>query len=219
MSRRNQMNVMQTVRLAILLCLLSPITYAETLDVQALLAEMAVIKNNESLLANALEEGYERAVLCVHCHGEDGNSKRDRIPNLASQNSEYLFTQFEHFANGVRKDYVMSKLAGGLSAQDRVAVALYFSSQEVKPRANGVATSAEGARIYMSTCVACHGQEGHGNANYPRIAGQPYEFLEMTLLRFLNADEVRKNSPMTPVVQHLSEKQLKEVAAYVSNMP
>src|SRR5690554_517085 len=127
-------------------------------------------------------------------------------------------TQFEHFANGVRKDYVMSKLAGGLSAQDRVAVALYFSSQEVKPRANGVATSAEGARIYMNTCVACHGQEGHGNANYPRIAGQPYEFLEMTLLRFLNADEARKNSPMTPVVQHLSEKQLKEVAAYVSNM-
>src|SRR5690554_1263927 len=212
MSRWNQMNVMQTVRLAILLCLLSPITYAETLDVQALLAEMAVIKNNESLLASTLEEGYERAVLCVHCHGEDGNSKRDRIPNLASQNSEYLFTQFEHFANGVRKDYVMSKLAGGLSAQDRVAVALYFSSQEVKPRADG-------ARIYMSTCVACHGQEGHGNANYPRIAGQPYEFLEMTLLRFLNADEARKNSPMTPVVQHLSEKQLKEVAAYVSNMP
>src|SRR5690554_6370264 len=187
MSRRNQMNVMQTLRLAILLCLLSPITYAETLDVQALLAEMVVIKNNESLLASALEEGYERAVLCVHCHGEDGNSKRDRIPNLASQNSEYLCTQYEHFAKGVRKDYVMSKLAGWLSAQDRVAVALYFSSQEVKPRAHCMATSAEGARIYMITSVACPGQEGHSNANYPCFAGQPYEFLDLTLLRFLNA--------------------------------
>src|SRR5690554_7174798 len=61
------------------------------------------IKKDESLLERTLEEGYERAVLCVHCHGEDGNSKRDRIPNLASQNSEYLFIQFEHFRSEERR--------------------------------------------------------------------------------------------------------------------
>lgn len=210
---------MHLVRLLMVLCFVIPSTYAQTGDVQALLDQMSAIKKDEALLERTLEEGYERAVLCVHCHGEDGNSKRERIPNLASQNSEYLFIQFEHFASGVRKDYVMSKLATGLTAQDRLAVALYFSEQKVKPREQIVNTSAEGARIYMNNCFACHGKEGHGNAQYPRIAGQPYEFLEMSLLRFLNDDVQRQNSPMASVVKHMSEQQLKEVAAYVTNMP
>lgn len=189
------------------------------MDVSTLLQEMSTIKQDDALLERTLSEGYERAVLCVHCHGEDGNSKRDRIPNLANQNSEYLFIQFEHFANGTRKDYVMSKLADGLSKDDRIAVALYFSEQEVKPRDQAVERTAKGEQLYKSNCVACHGREGLGDAQYPRIAGQPYEFLEMTLLRFLNDDEHRKNSPMTSVVQHLSPEQLKEIAAHVTYMP
>jgi len=213
------MKVMHAVRFFLTLCFFSSVSYAGTMDVAALLQEMSAIKKDESLLERTLEEGYERAVLCVHCHGEDGNSKRDRIPNLASQNSEYLFIQFEHFANGLRKDYVMSKLATGLTAQDRVAVALYFSEQEVKPRTQAVTKTELGQRLYTSNCVACHGREGLGDAQYPRIAGQPYEFLEMTLLRFLNDSEQRQNSPMTSVVKHLSPEQLQEIAAYVTHMP
>lgn len=213
------MKTMHVVRCFLILCFVSPLTFAETVNVSAMLEKMAIIKSDAELFQQTLEEGYERAVLCVHCHGEDGNSKRDRIPNLAKQNSEYLFIQFEHFANGTRKDYVMSKLANGLTPQDRLAVALYFSEQEVKPREQGVSSSLAGANIYNGSCIACHGKEGHGSAQYPRIAGQPYEFLEMTLLRFLEADEQRQNSPMTSVVKHMSPEQLKEVAAYVTNMP
>lgn len=213
------MKAMHVVRFIIILCSVSSFSAADTMDVSALLQEMSTIKNDEVLFKRTLEAGYERAVLCVHCHGEDGNSKRDRIPNLANQNSEYLFIQFEHFANGTRTDYVMSKLAASLTMQDRLAVALYFSEQEVKPREQTVKDSELGQRLYMSSCVACHGKEGHGNAQYPRIAGQPYEFLEMTLLRFLNDGEQRQNSPMTSVVKHMSPEQLKEVAAYITNMP
>lgn len=213
------MKAMQAVRFFLILCFFTPLTLAETMNVSDMLQEMAIIKSDQVLLQLKLEEGYERATLCVHCHGEDGNSKRDRIPNLAKQNSEYLFIQFEHFANGTRKDYVMSKLAKGLTAQDRLAVALYFSEQEVRPREQGINSSAAGEKIYKGSCIACHGAEGHGSAQYPRIAGQPYDFLEMTLLRFLNDDEQRQNSPMTSVVKNMSPEQLKEVAAYITNMP
>jgi len=188
-------------------------------SVENLLAEMTVIQNNTALLQAAVEDGKERGQLCVRCHGEDGNSKRDYIPNLASQNALYLFTQFEHFADGTRKDYVMSKLAGNLSGNDRIAIAIYFSQNEVKPRKQPVESNIDGEKLYRSMCFACHGHEGHGNQQYPRIAGQPYEYLEKTLMKFLHKDPERQNSPMSAVIQNLNEQQLKDVAAYVAHMP
>ncbi len=167
--------------------------------------------------ANA--QGQERAQFCFRCHGKDGNSVRDYVPNLASQNPAYLFTQFEKFASGARKNYVMSKLAEILSAEERVAVAVYFSDKPVKPRENRPEPDMKGQQVYQSLCFACHGDKGHGSHTYPRIAGQPYEFLEKTLLKFKQGDESRKNSPMTAVVGNMSDEDLKAVARWVANMP
>lgn len=187
-------------------------------SIQSMLETLDAVAQDEEQYSQALEAGAERATLCVHCHGEDGNSKRNYIPNLASQNAQYLFKQFEHFADGTRKDYVMSKLAQGLTAEDKIAVALYFSQQPVKVRKEAPAINSRGEQIYRTVCFACHGDKGHGSAEYPRIAGQPYEFLEKTLLRFHeNADE-RKNSPMAGVVKSMKIQELKDVATYIANM-
>ena len=183
-----------------------------------MLVEMTLIQNNTALLQAAVADGKERGQLCFRCHGEDGNSKRDYIPNLASQNALYLFTQFEHFADGTRKDYVMSKLAGHLSKDDRIAIALYFSKSEVKKRPQPVEASTSGEQIYRSSCFACHGHDGYGNQQYPRIAGQPYQYLEKTLMKFLHKDPERQNSPMSAMIQNMNEAQMKDVAAYVAHM-
>lgn len=206
-------------RILFLVLLGAPVSlWADNTDIQELLNRLVAIEQDQAWLAEVLEAGAERATLCVHCHGEDGNSKRNHIPNLASQNAEYLFTQFEHFANGERKDYVMSKLAQGLTSDDKIAVALYFSKSAVKVRNDSVASSPAGLQLYRSVCFACHGEKGYGDAQYPRIAGQPYEFLEKTLLRFQRNDDERKNSLMAGVVKNMTEQQLKDVAAYVANM-
>ncbi len=78
----------------------------------------------------AYEAGHERISFCKHCHGENGNSKRNFIPNLAEQNPIYLFNSFEKFASGERQDFVMSKLAKTLTLEDRVNVALYYGLQK-----------------------------------------------------------------------------------------
>src|SRR5690606_7585803 len=82
----------------------------------------------------AYAAGEQRISFCSHCHGKDGNSRRDYIPNLAGQNPLYLFNAFEKFANGQRKDFVMSKLAPRLTLEDRVNIALYYSAQKVQLR-------------------------------------------------------------------------------------
>ncbi|WP_430460043.1 c-type cytochrome [Thalassolituus sp. LLYu03] len=205
-------------KLLLALCLFTPFVAAAD-SVESMLQEMAIIENNSALLAAARKDGEERASLCVHCHGEDGNAKRDYIPNLASQNASYLFTQFEHFASGARKNYVMSKLAGNLTKDDRINIALFFSRMDVKPRPQPVATNAGGEALYNSVCFVCHGKEGYGSQQYPRIAGQPYDYLKDTLMKFLNNDPERQNSPMMGVIRSMNEKQLDDVAAYVANLP
>jgi len=177
------------------------------------------ITSDEQRRADVLQQGKERGQFCFRCHGDDGNSLRDYVPNLASQNPEYLFTQFEKFASGQRRHYVMSKLAKLLSPEERLAVAVYFADRQVRPRENRPAPDMKGQQIYQSLCFACHGDKGHGSQTYPRIAGQPYEFLQQTLMKFKQGDDSRKNSPMTAVVGNLSDSDLNAVASWVANMP
>ena len=206
------------VRFLLLVSLFLP-ALASADSIESMLQEMAIIEKNSALLDSALKAGADRASLCIHCHGEDGNAKRDYIPNLASQNATYLFTQFEHFANGTRKNYVMSKLAANLSKDDRINIALFFSRMDVKPRTQPVQSNSKGEATYNSVCFVCHGKEGHGSQQYPRIAGQPYDYLKATLMKFLNNDPERMNSPMMGVIRSMDEQQLADVAAYVANMP
>ncbi len=193
--------------------------YSDFTNTEQLLAEMSVIKNDPILLEQALVSGKERALLCGNCHGKNGNSVRDYIPNLASQNAAYLFNQFELFATGERKDYVMGRLAKGFSREDKINIALYFSVMPVEPRELSVTVTAQGEKIYQSYCFTCHQKDGHGDGSYPRIAGQPYQFLIKTLNGFSGGDKKRANSPMTVIVANMNEQQLKEVAAYVASMP
>ena len=209
----------------VLLTSFSAIANAETPPADSPEHAARLLQQFENIVADpearqkANAQGQERAQFCFRCHGKDGNSVRDYVPNLASQNPAYLFTQFEKFASGARKNYVMSKLAEILSAEERVAVAVYFSDKPVKPRENRPEPDMKGQQVYQSLCFACHGDKGHGSHTYPRIAGQPYEFLEKTLLKFKQGDESRKNSPMTAVVGNMSDEDLKAVARWVANMP
>jgi len=85
--------------------------------------------------AAAIAAGNERALLCKYCHGEDGNSLKDTIPNLASQNSVYLIRQFELFARGERQNKTMNQIAALLSAEEKVNIAMFYANQSVKKQA------------------------------------------------------------------------------------
>jgi cytochrome c553 len=73
--------------------------------------------------------GKARAeAVCSACHGINGVSVADAIPNLAGQKAAYIESQLKALKDGSRKHPVMNAIAAQLSPDDIGNVAAYFSS-------------------------------------------------------------------------------------------
>lgn len=178
--------------------------------------ELEAIMADDQRRSASYEAGHERMLFCGYCHGEDGNSRRDYIPNLAAQHPQYLFEQFEKFGDGRRKDLVMTELARSLTLQERIDIAVYFSQQTPHPReGSDPALAQDGQRVYRSICFTCHGNEAEGVSNMPRLASQPAHYLELALKRFQQLDPGQQDSVMIPIARSLSDKDIRAVAAYL----
>jgi cytochrome c553 len=83
-----------------------------------------------------IEAGKVKATaVCAACHGANGMSVSDTIPNLAAQRAGYLEAQLKAFRDGPRKApsaqspiAIMNAIATQLSADDIANVAAYFAS-------------------------------------------------------------------------------------------
>lgn len=201
--------------LVLLLCV-APLAHAN----EAALTRFQQLMNDPLLRQQAYDSGHERVRFCGYCHGEDGNSKRDYIPNLAGQNPIYLFNAFETFANGKRSDFVMSKLAKQLTLDEQVDIAIYFSQQRVTPSTSSVSAQAraQGERLFQGTCVACHGLRAEGKQDAPRLAGQPGEYVRRALTSFHDGDPRRASSVMMPIASQLNPADIDALAAYLEKL-
>jgi cytochrome c553 len=82
-------------------------------------------------LAHAADIEAGRAkveTVCAACHGANGVSVSDAIPNLAAQRAGYLEAQLKALKDGTRKNAIMNAVAGQLSADDIANAAAYFAS-------------------------------------------------------------------------------------------
>lgn len=76
-----------------------------------------------------IEAGKEKAgAVCAACHGANGVSVSDTIPNLAAQRAGYLQAQLKALKEGTRKNPVMNAIAAQLSPDDMANVAAFFAS-------------------------------------------------------------------------------------------
>jgi cytochrome c553 len=77
-----------------------------------------------------LEAGRAKAAsVCAACHGANGVSVSDHIPNLAGQRAGYLVAQLEAFKDGSRKSDIMNVMAPQLSDDDIANLAAHFATQ------------------------------------------------------------------------------------------
>ena len=203
----------------LILLFISPLQAEESIE--DLVSMMSQKLGNYQVLNEAVIKGGLRVRLCQYCHGKDGNSVKDNIPNLAEQNPIYLLTQFEFFRTDKRKNKVMNELAKGLTAEERVNIALYYASQNVSYSKDSNINSGsykQGKKVYNKICLNCHGARGKGQQSLPRIAGQKNSFLTATLSNYKNNRGVRPDSPMLAIASSLTDADIKAVATYISSL-
>ena len=83
----------------------------------------------QAVMAADLEAGKAKVqAVCAACHGANGVSVSDSIPNLAGQRAAYLETQLRAWKDGSRKNPLMNAIGAQLSADEMANVAAYFAS-------------------------------------------------------------------------------------------
>ena len=81
------------------------------------------------LQAANVEAGRAKvAQVCAACHGAEGVSVSDTIPNLAGQRARYLEDQLRNLKSGARRSGIMNSIAGQLSGEDIANLAAYFGT-------------------------------------------------------------------------------------------
>jgi cytochrome c553 len=201
-------------------------TGSQVSERERLMAEINKDIHDDAAHQAAIVAGKERAVLCSNCHGVDGNSVKGDIPNLAGQNPAYIIEQIDKFQTGARKNFVMQTLAGIFTFKDRVNLAVYYTSQKVKPQSFDARLADKGKQIYRNVCFRCHGENGKGEEGYARLAGQKIDYVKMTLKRFrANAtktadayDIKRTNVNMEQVSVFLTDEDIDGLANYIASL-
>ena len=208
--------------LAMVALLLPPVVVlAEAIAQKTLQARIDEVLKDKQALEVAMTKGRAAAGFCVLCHGEDGNSTKPDVPHLAEQNPVYLLDQIERFADGRRTDYIMSPLAKKLTADEIVALVVYYSGQKRVPTGEqglDPAVLVTGREIFERECIGCHGDDGKGKEGYAYVAGLPLKYVASTLTHFREREKGRTNALMSAVVKQMSNEEIDAIAAYVSSL-
>ncbi|MEC9368875.1 MAG: cytochrome P460 family protein [Pseudomonadota bacterium] len=89
---------------------------------------LAIAALVEPAAAADVEAGKAKAQqVCAACHGANGVSVSDTIPNLAGQKEKYISAQLKAFKDGKRKNAMMNAIAPQLKDDDVANLAAFFS--------------------------------------------------------------------------------------------
>ena len=166
---------------------------------------------------------------CSLCHGENGEASNSIYPRLAGQHGVYLKKQLRNFRDGVRKSETMAEMAKDLSDGEINALAAHFSAQpSLSHRVSSRKKSLEAVGFYIyhkgnkytqiPACASCHGADGGGSENLPRLAGQHKSYIAAQLQAFHERKRTNDNAVMHAIARNLTELELRAVALYVSGL-
>ncbi|MGJ5012337.1 c-type cytochrome [Bradyrhizobium sp. SZCCHNRI1009] len=198
-----------------------------------LAAAFAVVVRAEER-GETVRGGFEAKLeYCMTCHGLSGQGYRGYfpMPRLAGQQPQYIENQLRAFIERRRSNPVMANVARVLSPAMVSALAAHFKKLDPKPLGEPPHGSpAIGKRIYdegipeanVPACSACHGTDGKGQNEIPRLAGQLYDY---TVGQLTGWSKVRgqesaagTSAVMGQITHNLTRSQAEAVAAYVSHL-
>lgn len=165
---------------------------------------------------------------CILCHGREGESASAVYPRLAAQHPEYLLKQLKDFRDGRRKSDTMNGMVKDLKDDEFAGLASWFGSRKAVFRSTrDTDLAAVGKYLFANgnafsgvpACSTCHGDNGHGTQQLPRLAGQHPSYLEVQLKEFGNRARTNDNTVMHSVASKLTELETRALSVYIGAMP
>ncbi len=171
----------------------------------------------------------DRAVPCLACHGESGQSQTPEIPSLGGQPAPYLLIQLYLFREGQRastfkKDdqvlQIMSEMTKSFTDDDLRNFSDFLAKLPTPPvpadTGDVARMQAAGALITQLRCNACHGLDLAGRENIPHIADQREDYLVKTLRDYKSNTRHGYDGVMAEVLAPVTDAQIVELAYYIA---
>lgn len=211
------------VSAALLSVVLWPAAYAQPgkqITQAELQARLLEAKTNPEVEQKLYAVGRKVAAVCANCHADQNGTAILEVPYLDGQNPAYLVEQIRQFSQGLRKNTFMEGILKAMNRDEMVGMVLFYEKEKLQPRAaKDTAMLQKGRAYYERVCINCHAADGHGNEQLPRIAGQHYGYVNLTLKRYRDSSDVRANANMAFVTKGMSDQDIQAVATYLETMP
>ena len=196
---------------------------------------VAVLAATSAFAAPSASKGDPKAAesivnqMCAACHAVDGNSAAAANPKLAGLNAEYINKQLTDYKSGARKNPIMGGMAAGLTPQDMLNLAAYYSAQQPKPgTSKDQELALHGQKVYrggvlgagVPACASCHGAQGLGiPAQFPRLAGQHGDYIYAQLNAFRLGTRSNDGAKMMrTIAAKMTDADMKAVASYIQGL-
>ena len=165
---------------------------------------------------------------CTWCHGESAQGYGP-APRLAAQRIQYIENQLLSFRRHTRdnpfsKQYMWGAAANVSPGMAR-SLAVYFSTLPPKVADDGNKELARAGRALYEhgnpnsntvSCAVCHGPNGQGIREIPRLGGLSYYYLKRKLEQWGQGYHATAEAPMPLIASHLSSNQIEALASYLS---
>jgi cytochrome c553 len=163
----------------------------------------------------------EKIQLCSACHGEDGNSKLEKIPSLAGQPAFYTLNQLFLMREGVRKVEAMAPIVKDLKDDDLTNLSQHFAALAPKRSEEpfDAALAKKGAEIATQRrCSSCHLPSLAGQEQMPRVARQRIDYLIETLKSYRDSPRPGADTAMSAAIAGATDADLTALAHYAASL-
>jgi cytochrome c553 len=162
----------------------------------------------------------ERIALCAGCHGEDGNSKLEKIPSLAGQPAFFVLNSLFLMREGVRKVDAMASFVKELTDEELDGLSKHYAALPAKPSGEKVdaALAQKGATVATQRgCGSCHLPTLAGQEQMPRLAKQRIDYLVVTLKSYRDAPRPGADTAMSAAIAGASDDDIVALANFAAS--